>query len=137
MYEPKLEKHLRCPLEYGLNIFAGKWKPRIICVLAKYHQLRYTQLREVLDDASDTVLANALKELQDEDIVERKQYDEIPPRVEYRLSAKGKSVIPILQLLCQWAEPYFEGDPNDPLTANQCLNVSDAVIVQHTKTQAH
>ena len=45
MYEPKLEKDIRCPLEYGLDVFGGKWKSRIICVLADKKVLRYSSLR--------------------------------------------------------------------------------------------
>ena len=46
MYEHKLEKDIRCPLEYGLSIFGGKWKSRIICVLAKKDILRYSEIRK-------------------------------------------------------------------------------------------
>lgn len=46
MYEPKLEKDLRCPLEYGLKIFGGKWKTRIVCLLSEAQTLRYSALRD-------------------------------------------------------------------------------------------
>lgn len=46
MYKPKLEKDIRCPLEYGLEIFDGKWKSRIICVLSKKKILRYSELKK-------------------------------------------------------------------------------------------
>ena len=47
MYKPKLEKDIRCPLEYGLEIFGGKWKSRIICVLSKKKILRYSELKKI------------------------------------------------------------------------------------------
>ena len=108
MYEHKLEKDIRCPLEYGLSIFVGKWKSRIICVLAKKDILRYSEIRKEMTNITDTVLATSLKELILNGIIKRKQFDEIPPRVEYSLSSKGRSIIPILQTICQWAGAYHE-----------------------------
>ena len=75
MYQPKLEKDIRCPLEYGLDIFGGKWKSRIICVLAAKEVLRYSQLRHEMGNITDAVLAVTLKELQRDEIVLRKSYD--------------------------------------------------------------
>ena len=92
MYEPKLKKDIRCPLEYGLDVFGGKWKSRIICVLAEKKVLRYSIIRREMTDITDAVLAAALKELMADDIVQRRQYDEIPPRVEYCLTEKGISI---------------------------------------------
>ena len=57
MYKPKLEKDIRCPLEYGLEIFGGKWKSRIICVLAEKETLRYSILRREMSNITDAVLA--------------------------------------------------------------------------------
>jgi len=96
MYTPKLEKDIRCPLEYGLEVFGGKWKSRIICVLGQQQVLRYSALKKEMVNITDAVLAAALKELIADGIVARKQYPEIPPKVEYYLSEKGKSVLPIL-----------------------------------------
>ncbi|MGN6714196.1 winged helix-turn-helix transcriptional regulator [Anaerocolumna jejuensis] len=115
MYKPKLEKDIRCPLEYGLDIFGGKWKSRVICVLAKKKLLRYSVLRREITDISDAVLAAALKELISDDIVQRKQYDEIPPRVEYCLTTKGASVVPILQSICIWSGAYHKDDSENSL----------------------
>lgn len=103
MYKPKLEKDIRCPLEYGLEVFGGKWKSRIICVLAAKEVLRYSELRKEMGNITDAVLAAALKELIAAQIVARKSYDEIPPRVEYALTERGRSVVPILQSICRWA----------------------------------
>ena len=83
MYQPKLEKDIRCPLEYGLDVFGGKWKSRIICVLAERQVLRYSALRREMVNITDAVLAATLKELMADGIVCRQQFDEIPPRVEY------------------------------------------------------
>ena len=107
MYKPKMEKDIRCPLEYGLDVFGGKWKSRIICVLADKECLRYSMIRKEMCNITDAVLATTLKELIRDGIVNRKQYDEIPPRVEYSLTEKGKSVVPILQSICHWSGIYY------------------------------
>ena len=118
MYKKKLPPDIRCPLEYGLEIFGGKWKSRIICVLAAKKNLRYSQLRKEMANITDAVLATTLKELLQSGMIERKSYDEIPPRVEYSLSEKGQSVVPILQDICKWSGLFYK-DTNDN-TMTQC-----------------
>ena len=108
LYQPKLEKDIRCPLEYGLDLFGGKWKSRIICVLAEQKVLRYSTLRREMTNITDAVLASALKELIADGIIQRRQYNEIPLRVEYSLTQKGLSVVPILRGICRWAGAYHK-----------------------------
>ena len=122
MYQPKLEKDIRCPLEYGLEIFGGKWKSRIICVLAEMKTLRYSELRKEMSNITDAVLASTLKELIRDKIVERKSFDEIPPHVEYSLSEKGLSVVPILQSICGWAGIFYREDNDNTFTQCQKCN---------------
>ena len=115
MYKKKLEDDIRCPLEYGLQIFGGKWNSRIICVLASKKTLRYSELRKEMANITDAVLASALKELINSQIIERKSYDEIPPRVEYSLTQKGLSIVPILQNICKWSGIFYKEDSNSTL----------------------
>ncbi len=121
MYKPKLDKDIRCPLEYGLDVFGGKWDSRIICVLAEKKTLRYSELRKELSNVTDAVLASSLKSLIGNEMVNRKSYDEIPPKVEYSLTKKGLSVVPILQSICQWAGAYHREDTeNTMLQCQKC-----------------
>lgn len=115
MYQKKLEKDIRCPLEYGLSVFGGKWKSRIICVLAEKQTLRYSELRKEMANITDAVLAVTLKELMADNIVTRRSYDEIPPRVEYSLTEKGKSVVPILQSICRWSGIFYKEESETPM----------------------
>ena len=115
MYQKKLEKDIRCPLEYGLEIFGGKWNSRIICVLAEKKVLRYSEIRKEMGNITDAVLASSLKSLIANDIVSRKSYDAIPPRVEYSLSEKGISVVPILQSICKWSGVFYREDSETPM----------------------
>ena len=117
-YEKKIEVDIRCPLEYGLAVFGGKWKSRIICVLAASQTLRYSEIRREMHNITDAVLASTLKELIADGIVDRKSYDEIPPRVEYSLTEKGASVVPILQSICQWSGVFYKEDSEN--TMSQC-----------------
>lgn len=115
MYKPKLEKDIRCPLEYGLDVFGGKWKSRVICVLSAKETMRYSEIRKEMTNITDAVLAATLKELIADGIIDRVQFNEIPPRVEYSLTEKGKSVVPILQTICKWAGAYHKDDSADQL----------------------
>ena len=118
MYKPKMEKDIRCPLEYGLEIFGGKWKSRIICVLDSKKILRYSELRSEMGNVTDAVLAAALKELISDQIVFRQSFNEVPPHVEYSLTERGRSVVPILQSICKWAGLYPKKNYNN--TMKQC-----------------
>lgn len=102
----KYKKTISCPLEYGLQVFGGRWKAKIIYALSKKEVLRYSEIRKEVRDISDTLLTSNLKELIQDEIVKRQQFSEIPPRVEYSLSKKGKTVVPILQSIMEWSEKY-------------------------------
>jgi DNA-binding HxlR family transcriptional regulator len=119
MYHKKLESDIRCPLEYGLEVFGGKWKSRVICVLADKKTLRYSELRTELVNITDAVLSTTLKALIADDIVSRKSYDEIPPRVEYSLTEKGLSVMPILQSICDWSCAFYKKETDKE--TSQCM----------------
>lgn len=67
---------------------------------------------------TDAVLASTLKDLIADGIVDRKSYDEIPPRVEYSLTEKGLSVVPILQSICKWSDIFYKEDSENVMT--QC-----------------
>ncbi len=117
-YEKKLEEDIRCPLEYGLQIFGGKWKSRVICVLSANEKLRYHEIRKEMVNITDAVLASTLKDLIADEMINRKSYDEIPPRVEYSLTNKGKSIVPILQNICTWSHVFYKDDSKNEM--RQC-----------------
>ncbi|MGN0710387.1 MAG: winged helix-turn-helix transcriptional regulator [Anaerovoracaceae bacterium] len=98
---PCLEK---CPLNYAMSIIGGKWKMQIICALNNKGKLRYNELRRKLGGISNTVLAGALKELEEAGLVERTEYLEVPVRVEYSSTAKCDTLMPVLEQLSDWGE---------------------------------
>ncbi len=85
--------------------------------LFPHKTLRYNQLKKELITISDAVLAEMLKELINDGLVERVQYNEIPPRVEYNLTEKGMSVLPILQSICNWSKVNSTDELNKKLPA--------------------
>ncbi len=93
-----------CGLKKVLNLVGGKWKIMILCVIDREDIVRYGDLRRAVYGITNTMLANSLKELEQDGMVNRKQYDEMPVRVEYSLTDKAKSLIPILLELKRWGE---------------------------------
>lgn len=122
MYQPKLPKDLRCPLEFALEFFSGRWKSRILCLLYSESSVRYNDIKKALGNVSDTVLANTLKELIGHDLIERKQFPEIPPRVEYSLTDKGQSLIPFLRNICRWSAQFHNFDDMSDEALSHCKN---------------
>lgn len=98
---PCLEK---CPLNYAMSLIGGKWKMQIICALNNKGPLRYNELRRTMDKISNTVLAASLKELEEEGLVTRKVYMEVPIKVEYATTKLCDKLMPILEGLSNWGE---------------------------------
>lgn len=93
-----------CGLKKVLNIVGGKWKIMILCVIDNNEIVRYGDLRRSVFGITNTMLAQSLKELENDGLIHRTQYDEMPVRVEYTLTDKAKSMIPILLQLKKWGE---------------------------------
>jgi DNA-binding HxlR family transcriptional regulator len=95
---------LLCPVRYFLNVFGGKWKLPIVCMLTGEEPIRYSSIKRKLGGITSVMLAQSLKELEVEGVVHREQYNEVPPRVEYTLTEEGRSILPTLLQAAAWAE---------------------------------
>ena len=93
---------LECPVTYTLSILGGKWKWLIIYLLFEHNILRYGELKKRLVGITHKMLSQQLKELDAANLINRKEYQQIPPKVEYSLSEQGKTLLPILNLMCAW-----------------------------------
>ncbi len=93
-----------CGLKKVLSIIGGKWKIMILCAIDYMEVARYGDLKRAIFGITNTMLAQSLKEMERDGLVDRKQYDEMPVRVEYMLTDKAKSIIPILLQLKNWGE---------------------------------
>ncbi len=89
---------------YTMSLISRKYKLTILYSLAFYGPFRYNELKRFLDPISYKTLTSNLKDLENSGLIIRKEYQEIPPKVEYFLSSKGKTLMPILDKLCSWGE---------------------------------
>jgi DNA-binding HxlR family transcriptional regulator len=92
------------PVDYFLSVVGGRWKLIIIYLLSREEVMRYSQLKRRLKGISDKMLSTQLKELERDNIIIRKQYEQIPPKVEYQLSEKGSSLLPIISSMYKWGK---------------------------------
>ena len=93
-----------CGLKKVIDIIGGKWKVMILCVMDKEGTIRYGELKRRVFGITNTMLANSLKEMEEAGLVERHQYNEMPVRVEYSITPKARSIVPILLELKKWGE---------------------------------
>ena len=97
----------RCTVRKSLEILGGKWKLLMIYYLKSQQPLRYGELKRLMPDISEKMLIQELKSLVKNGVLKRKSYPEIPPRVEYSLTEKGKEVLPIIDLLNSFGDDYI------------------------------
>jgi DNA-binding HxlR family transcriptional regulator len=101
---PRTEE-ARCPIMHTLDMIGGKWKITLLYQLLE-GEMRYAQLRRAVDGISEKVLIASLRQLEGDGLVERQSFHEVPPRVVYRLSRRGKTLEPALAALCAWGERH-------------------------------
>jgi len=92
----------KCNLDKAISAIGGKWKLAIIWSIYKSEIIRYNELKRQVEGITNMMLSKSLKELEEDKIIIRKQYEEIPPRVEYSLTENGKNLLPILKSLESW-----------------------------------
>ena len=95
-----------CPVTSVLQHLQGKWKMQIIYLLCVKSPMRFSEFRKFLPGLTNTMLMNALRELEKEGIVSRKQFNEIPPHVEYSLTEKGRDLLPVFHAILNWGMKY-------------------------------
>ena len=89
---------------YTLSLISGKYKMVILYCLMEYEVVRFNELKRYLKNISDKTLSTNLKELESDRQIIRREYPQIPPKVEYSLSDRGKSLMAVLDQLCIWGE---------------------------------
>ncbi|MBO5490042.1 MAG: helix-turn-helix transcriptional regulator [Desulfovibrio sp.] len=92
----------KCPLISALEIIGGKWKLPIIWFLSRSERVRFNELRRRVRGVTNMMLAKCLRELEEDGLVLRRQLEVIPPHVEYSLTERARSLVPILQKLYDW-----------------------------------
>jgi len=87
---------------YTLSLINGKYKMTILYTLMEFGVVRFNEMKKYIGEISYKTLSSTLKELEADQLVNRKEYPQIPPKVEYSLTERGKSLIPILDGMCEW-----------------------------------
>lgn len=91
---------------YTLSLISGKYKMTILYTLMEFEVVRFNEMKRYIGGISYKTLSATLKELEADQLVHREEYPQIPPKVEYSLTERGKSLIPILDNLCQWGDDH-------------------------------
>lgn len=108
---------------YTMSLISGKHKMVILYCLMEYQPVRFNEMKRYLGKITDKTLSSNLKELEEDQLIVRKEYPQIPPKVEYSLSERGRSLIPILISMCQWGSQhksdYVQGKAKEYNNDNQ------------------
>lgn len=91
---------------YTLSLISGKYKPVILYCLMEYEPVRFNEMQRYLGKIADKTLSQNLKELERDDLIHREMYPEIPPKVEYTLTKRGRSLVKVLDGLCDWGTAH-------------------------------
>ncbi|MGO4108659.1 winged helix-turn-helix transcriptional regulator [Paenibacillus sp. YAF4_2] len=97
-----------CKVETALELLVGKWKPVILYQLFSNGTMRFSELQRALPDITKKMLTSQLRELEYHDIVHRKIYMQIPPKVEYSITEYGKNMTPLLQAMNDWGVAHLQ-----------------------------
>ena len=89
---------------YTLSLINGKYKMTILYTLMEFQVVRFNEMKKYIGNISYKTLSATLKELEADGLVHREEYPQIPPKVEYSLTSRGRSLIPILDALCEWGD---------------------------------
>ncbi|MCM1011472.1 MULTISPECIES: helix-turn-helix domain-containing protein [unclassified Brevibacterium] len=95
-----------CAAEVTVAVLGGAWKPVVLSVLGRHEVMRFGELRRAAGEPTPRVLTRQLRELEEDGLISRTVYAEVPPRVEYRLTARGRNVQPLLDAMAEWGRDY-------------------------------
>lgn len=101
-----IENPLHCPVTRTMSIIGGKWRPIILNCIGE-NSIRFGKLRQMMPAISNKVLSGELRCLEELGLIERKEFDRVSFRIEYKLTKQGQSLIPLLQELAKWGNTHF------------------------------
>lgn len=100
--------HYRCEIEVTLEILSGKWKALLLWNLHLHQTVRYNEFRKLIPEITQKMLSQQLKDLEENGLVNRTVYPEVPPMVEYSLTATGEGLVPILEAMDIWGKQFVD-----------------------------
>ena len=99
------EEFLKCPMFTAQSLIGGKWKVIILWLLHDTAR-RFSEIHKAIPEVTQSMLTNTLRDLESDGLVHREVYRQVPPKVEYSLTEKGETLIPILELMSQWGTKF-------------------------------
>ncbi|KAB8332094.1 helix-turn-helix transcriptional regulator [Scytonema tolypothrichoides VB-61278] len=112
----------QCPVALTIEVIGGKWKPMILYSLLPGTK-RFGDLKRLLPEVTQRMLTLQLRELEEDGIVQRTVYAEVPPRVEYSLTEFGKTLEPVLLIMVAWGNKFIEQTAKNKMAVKQTANV--------------
>ncbi|MGL4739896.1 MAG: winged helix-turn-helix transcriptional regulator [Sarcina sp.] len=97
-----MKRKVTCEIEITLSLISGKWKPLILYYLIEEGTKRFSEIKNYIHGISHKTLTAQLRQLEEDELIDRAVYNTIPPQVEYTISKKGQSLYPILEAMCDW-----------------------------------
>lgn len=97
-----------CPVDYAFRRIGGKYKARILWHIYRNKVLRYGELKRTLPDITTKMLTQSLRELEDDTLINRKVFHEVPPKVEYTLTDISKELMPSIKLIMEWGDKQMK-----------------------------
>ena len=101
------QKDFKCSIGFTMTVIGSKWRAIILWHILTNQPLRYGQLKKSIPNISHKILAQELKKLENDGLIERISYATIPPKVEYNLTKRGQSLETVLTELCRWGKEYM------------------------------
>jgi DNA-binding HxlR family transcriptional regulator len=117
-----------CSIDYAFKRLGGKFKGRIIWALYHHGVLRYGELKKSMNDINTKTLTLSLKEMEDDNLIERTVYPEVPPKVEYKLTDGGKRMAPFILYMKEWGEEQIERITHKKTAKLQSLFIFISII---------
>lgn len=115
----------KCPVAFTSRILGGKWKARIVWALVRNEPLRFSEIRRACLPVSDRILTKELRELQHCGLISRKEFPVIPPKTEYRLTALGQTLRPVMAVMADWGSANRENVIETPKDAHPPASTED------------
>lgn len=109
----------QCHMEVTLELIGGKWKLLLLYKLGENGVMRFNELGRLHPRLTQKMLAQQLKELESDSLVNRKSYNQVPPKVEYSLTERGKAILPILDEMCAWGKGYLKEESRQVRTPSK------------------
>ncbi|WFR55411.1 helix-turn-helix domain-containing protein [Anaerocolumna sp. AGMB13025] len=96
-----------CPMSLGINVLSGRWKIQILWNIYHKKTLRFNELQRTLGNITTKTLTEQLRELEEQRIIKRTIFPEVPPKVEYSFTEIGQTLEPVFKTLCEWGSQYL------------------------------